>query len=50
MEQYVTERSGLPRGYVLLLPLVAVGQLAVAGELVIADFRSEEAARLGEMR
>jgi phosphatidylserine decarboxylase len=31
-------------------PLVAVGQLAVAGETVLADFRSEEAARLGEMR
>ncbi|WP_374308526.1 phosphatidylserine decarboxylase [Dongia sp.] len=31
-------------------PLVAVGQQAVAGETVLADFRSEEAARLGEMR
>lgn len=31
-------------------PLVAVGQLAVAGETVLADLRSEEAARLGEMR
>lgn len=31
-------------------PLVAVGQIAVAGETVLADLRSEEAARLGEMR
>ncbi len=37
----------LPDG---LQPLVSVGQLAVAGETVLADFRSEEAARLGEMR
>lgn len=37
----------LPDG---LQPLVAVGQLAVAGETVLADFRSEEAARLGETR
>jgi phosphatidylserine decarboxylase len=37
----------LPDG---LQPLVAVGQLAVAGETVLADFRSEEAVRLGEMR
>ena len=34
----------------LIQILVAVGQLAVAGETVLADFRSEEAVRLGEMR
>lgn len=37
----------LPDG---LQPQVAIGQLAIAGETVLADFRSEEAARLGEMR
>ncbi|TXH00124.1 MAG: phosphatidylserine decarboxylase [Nevskiaceae bacterium] len=31
-------------------PLVAVGQLTTAGETVLADIRSDEAARLGEMR
>jgi phosphatidylserine decarboxylase len=31
-------------------PLVSVGQTAIAGETVLADLRSEEAARLGEMR
>lgn len=31
-------------------PLVTVGQIAIAGETVLADLRSEEAARLGEMR
>jgi len=31
-------------------PLVSVGQIAIAGETVLADLRSEEAARLGEMR
>jgi phosphatidylserine decarboxylase len=31
-------------------PLVTVGQTAVAGETILADLRSEEAARLGEMR
>ena len=31
-------------------PMVSVGQIAIAGETVLADLRSEEAARLGEMR
>lgn len=31
-------------------PLVAVGQIAIAGETVLADLRSDEASRLGEMR
>lgn len=31
-------------------PLVSVGQIAIAGETVLADLRSEEATRLGEMR
>ncbi|MDY0882696.1 phosphatidylserine decarboxylase [Dongia soli] len=31
-------------------PLVAVGQLTTGGETVLADIRSDEAARLGEMR
>jgi len=31
-------------------PLVSVGQLAVAGETVIADIRAQEPARVGEIR
>jgi len=31
-------------------PLVAVGQMTTAGETVLADYRSDEAARLGEIR
>jgi phosphatidylserine decarboxylase len=37
----------LPDG---VAPLVAVGQAAVAGETVIADFASAEPARTGEIR
>ena len=31
-------------------PLVAIGQLTIAGESVIADMKSKEAARVGEVR
>lgn len=31
-------------------PMVAVGQLTVAGETVLADYRSDESPRLGEIR
>lgn len=37
----------LPDG---ISPLVAVGQLTIAGETVLADFRAQEAARDGETR
>jgi phosphatidylserine decarboxylase len=37
----------LPDG---LAPLVAVGQTSIGGETVLADARSEEGARLGEVR
>ena len=37
----------LPDGFA---PLVAVGQTSVGGETVLADARSEEGARLGEVR
>jgi len=37
----------LPKG---AKPLVAVGQLTIAGESVIADLKSKEAARTGEIR
>ena len=37
----------LPKG---VHPLVVVGQTAVAGETVLADVATEEAARLGEIR
>jgi phosphatidylserine decarboxylase len=37
----------LPQG---VTPLVSVGQLAIAGETVIADLQSKEGPRLGEVR
>ena len=37
----------LPNG---VEPLVCVGQLAVAGETVLADLKNQEAARAGELR